>query len=128
MQLSCHKIAPASRQLPRYHLLPGVFPHAKSSETDLHVTHQMTLNELLVKAARENKRKTTSQLLGPSIDSNGDTGVNGSSVYAAAASGHSNLVTLLLDHRAAASARSNKYFPPLIIAAAEGHTMSHSML
>ncbi|KAF9698509.1 hypothetical protein EKO04_003860 [Ascochyta lentis] len=107
------------------------FRPTKDTAVDPHtldVNHQMNLNELLTKAAQENKQRTTNKLLELGADPNGDSGVDGSPLYAAAALGHTRLVMLLLDHRAAANARSNRGFTPLMIAAAEGHIATVKIL
>jgi GTPase KRas protein len=100
------------------------FRSTKNATIDPHTldfNRQRNLNELLVKAARENKIKTITKLLRLGAQLNSDTGVDGSPLYVAAASGHAKLVTILLDHGAAANAISHRGFTPLMIAAAEGH-------
>lgn len=105
--------------------LTGFFRSTKSLDSTprpLDVNQQISMNRLLVQIAQRDKRKTARRLLGLGADPNGDSGVNGSPLYAAAALGHSKMVALLLDSGAAVNAKSTRGSTPLIIAAAEGHT------
>lgn len=108
----------------KFSSLTGLFRSPKNPDNSLRsldVTQQMSLNRLLVQTARLDKRKTTKRLLEIGADPNGDSGTDGSPLYAAAALGHSRMVTLLLDSGAAVNARSTRGSTPLMIAAAEGH-------
>lgn len=115
---------PRNQKSSRFSSLTGLFRSPKSPDNDprsLDVTQQMSLNRLLVQTAQRDKRKTTKRLLEIGADLNGDSGADGSPLYAAAALGHSRMVTLLLDSGAAVNARSTRGSTPLMIAAAEGH-------
>jgi serine/threonine protein kinase/ankyrin repeat protein len=122
---------PTLKSTSRFASLANRFRSTKATTVDPHtldVNRQMNLNELLAKAVRENKRKTTSKLLGLGAEANGYTGVDGGPLYTAAALDHTKLVTLLLDHGAAANTRSHRGFTPLMIAAAEGHIATIEIL
>jgi GTPase KRas protein len=115
---------PTLKSTSRFASLAKRFRSSKDTAVDPHtldVNRQMNLNKLLAKAVRENKRKTTSKLLGLGAEANGDTGEDGSPLYVAAALDHTKLVTLLLDREAAANARSHRGFTPLTIAVAKKH-------
>jgi small GTP-binding protein len=122
---------PTLKSTSRFASLAKRFRSSKDTAVDPHtldVNRQMNLNKLLAKAVRENKRKTTSKLLGLGAEANGDTGEDGSPLYVPAALDHTKLVTLLLDHGAAANARSHRGFTPLMIAVAEGHIATIEIL
>lgn len=81
----------------------------------------MDLNRLLVKTAQRDRIKTARDLLDRGADPNGDLGADGSPLYAAAALGHTKMVTLLIESGAAVNARSIRGATSLMVAAAEGH-------
>lgn len=103
--------------------LTKLFRPLKSTNNahSLDVPQQMSLNRLLVRTAQQDKRKTAKRLLSVGADPNGDSGADGTPLYAAAALGHSKMVALLLDSGAAINAKSIRGSTPLVIAAAEGH-------
>jgi GTPase KRas protein len=115
---------PGSQSPSRFSTLTGLFRPRKILENkprSLDVTAQMSMNRLLVQTAQRDKRRTAKRLLEIGADPNGDSGADGSPLYAAAALGHSRMVALLLDSGAAVNARSTRGFTPLTIAATEGH-------
>ena len=115
---------PRTQRSSRFPSLSGLFRSPNSpnnSQASLDINQQMSLNRLLVKTAQRDKRKTARRLLDIGAEPNGDSGADGSPLYAAAALGHSKMVTLLLDAGAAVNAKSTRGSTPLMIAAAEGH-------
>ncbi len=115
---------PQPQKPSKFSSLTGLFRSPKSPNNSprfLDLTQQMSLNRLLVQTARRDKIKPTKRLLDIGASPNGYSGADGRPLYAAAALGHSKMVTLLLDSGAAVNARSITGSTPLIIAAAEGH-------
>lgn len=115
---------PPKRRSSRLTSLASLFRSPKSQVTEMRsrdLEEQMHLNRLLVKTAQRDKAKTARDLLEQGADPNGDPGADGSPLYAAAALGHTKMVTLLIESGAAVNARSIRGATPLMVAAAEGH-------
>ncbi|MCJ1245334.1 hypothetical protein MMC30_002538 [Trapelia coarctata] len=75
----------------------------------------------LVKAARANKEREAIAYLEAGAHINSQPGSDGAAIHAASASGHANIVNLLLKKGAAINARGPSGTSPMQVAAAEGH-------
>jgi len=82
---------------------------------------QQRLTRALVTAARSNHERELVAYLDAGANPNGHWGSDGAAIHAAAASGHANIVNILLKRKAAINAKGPSGTSPLQIAAAEGH-------
>lgn len=87
---------------------------------DREVTMQTTLNRMLVQASRSNNKRLVRKLIMKGADPNGQPGVEGSALHAAAAVGHVDIVRLLIKAGAAINAKGPRGITALQSAAIEG--------
>ena len=94
----------------------------RSTNTELSIAEQNALNRGLVEAARRDKKRTVKALIARGADLNGQPGVDGAAVHAAAAVGHTKMVNLILKEGAAINAKGPRDITALQLAAVEGHS------
>ncbi|CZR54043.1 uncharacterized protein PAC_03926 [Phialocephala subalpina] len=83
---------------------------------------RLRLTTRLIEAARANREREVRAYLAAGAEPDGQPGVDGAAIHAASASGHVNIVALLLRKDAAVNAKGPSGISPLQIAAAEGHS------
>lgn len=82
----------------------------------------MRLTQPLIHFSRSNDERKVTAYITAGAYPNGQPGPDGTAIHAAAASGHANIVNLLLKREAAIDARGPSGITPLQSAAVEGHT------
>ncbi|KAH0562659.1 hypothetical protein GP486_002665 [Trichoglossum hirsutum] len=97
-------------------------------DPDGEVTRQTTLNRMLVQASRSNNKRLVKKLIGKGADPNGQPGVEGNALHAAAAVGHVDIISLLLKAGAAVNAKGPRGITALQTAAMEGHSSAVRLL
>jgi len=89
---------------------------------------RLRLTRRLIGAARANREKEVRAYLAAGAYPDGQPGADGAAIHAASASGHVNIVSLLLRKGAAINAQDPSGISPLQIAAAEGHLSTVRLL
>lgn len=121
--------APSSQKLSKFRRLMAVITRQPAPVSDqVKMADLRALNVCLVNASRINDHRAVQRFLTKGADPNGQPGVDGAALHAAAAFGHLKIIKLLLKNGAAVNAKGPRDVTALQIAAAEGHSAVTELL